>query len=301
MSSGAFTHWCYNCRQPVSLRDQNRLCVNCCGGFVQELEDLPSPNINDHNQRPGFLEAVLNFWRQQTAPTQTSSNSNTGGRSASGPENGNFWGPLPIYSGDMPVRTPNGGGLLDLFNEVIGIRRAHGTDYFVGPGVQEFFEQLAVDERRGPPPASKSSIDALPTVKISRKDVRSDSHCAVCKDKFEIGSHARKLPCKHIYHSDCIIPWLSQRSSCPVCRQEVTSQISAKGRGSHSSSSQYNGRRNTNGRESSSATRLKKWSFLWPFGSSRSNNYRNGLAGSSSTTSHADIHRTGEYSGWPFE
>jgi E3 ubiquitin-protein ligase RNF115/126 len=64
----------------------------------------------------------------------------------------------------------------------------------------------------------------MPVVKINRRHLIDDPQCPVCKDKFEIGSEAREMPCKHLYHADCIIPWLVQHNSCPVCRHPLPSQ-----------------------------------------------------------------------------
>nr|CAD1840045.1 unnamed protein product [Ananas comosus var. bracteatus] len=58
----------------------------------------------------------------------------------------------------------------------------------------------------------------MPTIKINQRHLNGDSHCPVCKEKFELGSEAREMPCLHLYHSDCIVPWLEQHNSCPVCR-----------------------------------------------------------------------------------
>lgn len=290
MSSGRSTHWCYTCRQPVTLRGQIAVCANCHGECVQELDDILSTSVENHNQRPGFMEAVSDFLRQQVS--QRNNNNDNRWRSYLGSENANVWGPWPIFSGDMPVRMPNNGGLVELFNEILGFRRETGGDYFVGPGVEEFFEQLTSNDRTAPPPASRSSIDALPVVKISKKDVRSDSHCAICKEQFKLGSQARKLPCKHIYHSDCIVPWLAHHSSCPVCRKEVAPQKLSGGGSSQSSRGQN--------RSSENRERKNSWSNLWPFRSFRSNSCNNRTAGSSSANTHEDNHHR-DYSGFPFE
>ncbi|XP_050376462.1 E3 ubiquitin-protein ligase RING1 [Argentina anserina] len=97
-------------------------------------------------------------------------------------------------------------------------------DYFFGPGLEQLIQQLAENDpnRYGTPPASKSAVGALPVVKITKELLESDSsQCAVCKDSFELDEEAKQMPCKHIYHSDCILPWLELHNSCPVCRHEL--------------------------------------------------------------------------------
>ncbi|XP_074317113.1 uncharacterized protein LOC141653290 [Silene latifolia] len=74
----------------------------------------------------------------------------------------------------------------------------------------------------GRPPASKAVVENLPSVVISKEDVTDEkSLCAVCKEMIEVGEEGKQLPCSHLYHGDCIIPWLQIRNTCPVCRFEL--------------------------------------------------------------------------------
>lgn len=91
-------------------------------------------------------------------------------------------------------------------------------DYLIGPGLDMLLQHLAENDinRYGTPPAKKEAIDALPTVKVAE-----NLNCSVCLDDFELNAEAREMPCKHKFHSGCILPWLELHSSCPVCRFEI--------------------------------------------------------------------------------
>ncbi|KAH7416247.1 hypothetical protein KP509_14G082600 [Ceratopteris richardii] len=67
-------------------------------------------------------------------------------------------------------------------------------------------------------PASKFSINAMPVVEYISIPMTDYGHCAVCQEPFDAGMDVKEMPCKHIYHSGCIVQWLSGHRSCPLCR-----------------------------------------------------------------------------------
>ncbi|CAK8542191.1 unnamed protein product [Lathyrus sativus] len=76
--------------------------------------------------------------------------------------------------------------------------------------------------RRGAPPAAASFVNNLPCVVISKEHEKHDELvCAICKDVLSVGTEVNQLPCSHLYHCRCILPWLRTRNSCPLCRFEL--------------------------------------------------------------------------------
>ncbi|KAI3991273.1 hypothetical protein MKX01_034592 [Papaver californicum] len=97
-------------------------------------------------------------------------------------------------------------------------------DYLDVRGFEQLLAQLAETDntRRGAPPAAQAFVDNLPCVVISEEHEEQDGLvCAVCKDPLPIGTTANQLPCLHLYHPSCILPWLNSRNSCPLCRYEL--------------------------------------------------------------------------------
>jgi len=76
-------------------------------------------------------------------------------------------------------------------------------------------------EDKGPPPASAEYVDKLPETIIGPKEVSENAECSVCKDRFTNGESVLKLPCLHLYHRACILPWLKDHNTCPTCRYEL--------------------------------------------------------------------------------
>lgn len=140
---------------------------------------------------------------------------------------------------DSPLITPNPNSILDQIPTQFQFPSAAADDNFLldSPYLHRLIQHLANSESDGSSPsnttsryhspASKSAVEAIPDVTISKELLESDPDpdpvilCAVCKDQFVVDVTVKRLPCNHMYHPDCILPWLSQHNSCPVCRFQL--------------------------------------------------------------------------------
>ncbi|NXV48700.1 RNF6 ligase, partial [Uria aalge] len=70
---------------------------------------------------------------------------------------------------------------------------------------------------------TKEQIDNLST--RSYGDTHTENEisktCSVCINEYVTGNKLRQLPCMHEFHIHCIDRWLSENSTCPICRQPV--------------------------------------------------------------------------------
>ncbi|KAG9133644.1 hypothetical protein Leryth_021640 [Lithospermum erythrorhizon] len=323
MSSGAFTHWCYQCQRPIRIGSRNVVCPYCDGGFIQDINEMghgghqelfTSPPEDDSDIRfmepfpdPRFsvMDALSAFMRQRMAGRDP--NFDIRSRSVMIPGQGMSFGSGPsgpwlVLRGHGTSGVPRDDPFEFFFNGVArtGQRQANFGDFFVGPGLQELIEQLSMNDRHGPAPAPRTAIDAMPTIRITQRHLNTDAHCPVCKEKFELGSEARNMPCNHIYHSDCIVPWLVQHNSCPVCRVELPPL--GTGRGSRNENTSSTSSSNSNVRVSSGQNqgRRNPFSFLWPFRSSNQENRQYNETRGSSSRSSSDDNNDMHDTRWPF-
>ena len=71
----------------------------------------------------------------------------------------------------------------------------------------------------------QAAIDAIPKVKYCKANpppsIDSSEVCSICLCDYEDGEFVRILPCKHVFHPECVDTWLKRNSSCPACRLSI--------------------------------------------------------------------------------
>lgn len=205
------TYWCHLCKKEFSrifIENVEVQCRFCGNNFCEEI----TQNNEDHpcNFQP---------FEQRSSLSTMSNNSNSSLNMVYLPRN-------------RPRTTSS---FLDMLINLLGMSHHEESS------MENIINYIMANDtnRYGNPPASKKVVDNLDKVEVTEenknyigKELGSETaSCSVCKDEYEVKQNLLYLPCKHLFHDDCILPWLKERNSCPTCRHELpTDDVDYEGR-----------------------------------------------------------------------
>lgn len=90
---------------------------------------------------------------------------------------------------------------------------------------EEYMRQLTEEFLNPTKPVSKQSLRALP-VHFVREEHLSLDPCTICQEAYQLDELIVRLPCKHIFHKDCVFKWFEKENACCLCRFELESDNS---------------------------------------------------------------------------
>ncbi|CEF68433.1 Zinc finger, RING-type domain and Zinc finger, RING/FYVE/PHD-type domain-containing protein [Strongyloides ratti] len=114
---------------------------------------------------------------------------------------------------------PQSGNVLNVSRNGITLGIAPNENVFEGIlRIVENIDEVANARRNR---LSDVEIARIPIVEVTEEQEKNESQCTVCMDIFVKNELVYKLACKHIFHKQCLNPWVQSHRSCPVCRQEI--------------------------------------------------------------------------------
>ncbi|XP_071867734.1 E3 ubiquitin-protein ligase Iruka isoform X2 [Bombus fervidus] len=252
--------FCHKCSIEIERLLPDYTCPRCSSGFIEELESDSSDSgsgmhINNDTDdlweryadvplRGEYETEFSNQFETPFSSTPVRNNGPAGRRRAHWSRNiqdtrrSNSRGRQEV----MPVSVENfiqdfilnlsegvaQAAQLPVFN--IRLFLGNPGDYVWGQdGLDAIVTQLLNQiDGTGPPPLPRKQIDEIPTITVSQCHVDSKLQCSVCWEDFKLSEPVKQLPCLHLYHTPCIVPWLELHGTCPICRQHLGSQNSAE-------------------------------------------------------------------------
>uniref|UniRef100_A0A915AIE8 RING-type domain-containing protein n=1 Tax=Parascaris univalens TaxID=6257 RepID=A0A915AIE8_PARUN len=71
--------------------------------------------------------------------------------------------------------------------------------------------------------ASPKAVADLERLRSDQLQYHGQCPICICEWKNNESEKLIRMPCGHIFHENCILPWLKRTNSCPVCRYELPS------------------------------------------------------------------------------
>jgi E3 ubiquitin-protein ligase RNF115/126 len=218
--SSTRVYWCHLCKTQFSrlfIQGTEVFCRNCNKSFCEDITNLQSED--DHPSK--FMPfAYSRISRNRTVEGDTFSRASSNNTPYSSLSNSN-------NSLDYPLSYDYYGASSSFPYRLLASLLA--TDENNMESILDYILQNDTN-RYGSPPTCKNFIENLQKIKVdadllktieNKENSNLKNICSVCKDEFDIDQILLELPCNHLFHEDCILPWLKERNSCPCCRFEL--------------------------------------------------------------------------------
>ncbi|XP_028050741.1 E3 ubiquitin-protein ligase Iruka isoform X8 [Monomorium pharaonis] len=244
--------FCHKCSVEIERLLPNYTCPRCASGFIEELESSSSnegsSGVDANTEDLSDRDIDIYNLNTNQQPGGGSRNYMLGGRRRSNwsriPQDGRRTSsnrrrqetlqmPIENFIQDFLFNLSGAASLSNSVGQdaqpsVFNIRLFLGNpgDYVWGrDGLDAIVTQLLNQmDGTGPPPLSRNQIDEIPTTTITQNQVDCKLQCSVCWEDFKLSEPVRQLPCQHVYHAPCIVPWLELHRTCPICRQNLGDQ-----------------------------------------------------------------------------
>lgn len=189
------------------------------------------------------------------------------------------------------VRPANGGHpaldgpLQNIFSLLFGpggLNAVHGDAVYSQEALDRIITQLmeANPSSNAAPPASEAAIGKLQKKKLDMEMMGDGkAECTICIDDMHLGDEVTVLPCNHWFHGECVVLWLKEHNTCPICRAPIEKRDANENRpnggNGETGDSSGNNQRGASGDEQlpSSGGWLGSASSGWTSGSSRTGGF----------------------------
>jgi hypothetical protein len=201
-------HYCNDCQRKsmVNIRGLLR-CSECGGPNIEQVRPRRPHRVTEDHQWDNYMSSFNSPRRQQRQPRDF------------------FQTGISHFGGLFNRRQRN---LFDVFF-------THFPDFESGT-IHSFFDEpfpffvsmtdigdilnhMAQQHPTGHTPASQDRVNQLQDHTITEGEV--SEVCSVCQENFQTSEVVKELPCKHHFHTDCIVPWFRVKDSCPLCRNPI--------------------------------------------------------------------------------
>ncbi|KAI2468903.1 hypothetical protein F4781DRAFT_422326 [Annulohypoxylon bovei var. microspora] len=125
--------------------------------------------------------------------------------------------------------------LSQLIASLINPHMVHGDAVYSQEALDRIITNLmeANPQSNAPAPASDESIARLPKKKLDEAMLGPElkGECTICIDEMKVGDEAVVLPCRHWFHEKCVVLWLKQHNTCPICRAPIDGEAAGRASG----------------------------------------------------------------------